>query len=201
MKKTLIATTLALGLVSVFTGCSNNQPQPQTMNQCVLPDGSVAKPWVCTGGSDMEGGVFAIGSAPKTPAGFSEQREEAMAAARDALSRQIKIKVKNMFKKFVATTGVGDAQTVDKATQNVSKQLSQSTLVGSKQKDMWIDPKDGTLYILVGMPDPKKIEQQVKQAATTSFKNNRALWQKFLAKKADGELDKAIQEEFGGAQQ
>jgi len=200
MKKLLVTTTLSLGLLGL-AGCANNQPKVQqpSVEQCSV-DGKVAPSWVCDGGAMMEGGIFAVGSAEKSPLGLSFQRTEATAAARDALSRQIKVKVKNMFKQFQATTGIGDAQTADKATQNVSKQVSQSTLSGSKVMKVWISPK-GTMYVLVGMPDPKAVQDEVKNAVKTSLHNDKALWQKFLAQKADKELDAAVAKEFGGAAQ
>jgi len=198
MKKLLVTTTLAFGLLGL-TGCMN-QPQPQEdVEQCTI-EGKHAPSWVCDGGAMMEGGVFAVGSAEPSPLGRSFQRTEAAAAARDSLARQIKIKVKNMFKQFQATTGIGDAQTAEKATQNVSKQVAQATLAGSKVMKVWMSPK-GTMYVLVGMPDPKAIQAEVKKAVKTSLKNDNALWQKFLAQKADKDLDAAVDKEFGGAAQ
>ena len=129
--------------------------------------------------------------------GISFQRQEAVAAARDDLARQIGIKVKNMFKQFQATTGIGDAQTAEKATENVSKQVASQTLAGSKVVKTWRSPS-GTLFVLVGMPDPNAVKTAVKQAVKTSLHNDQALWQKYLAKKADKELDEAVDKEFGG---
>jgi len=146
----------------------------------------------------MEGGIFAVGSAEKSPLGISFQKTEAVAAARDALARQISVKVKNMFKQFQATTGIGDAQTAEKATQNVSKQIAAQTLAGSKVIKTWISPK-GTMFVLVGMPDPNAVKQAVKQAVKTTLHNDQALWQEFKAKKADEELEAAVDKEFGGA--
>jgi len=197
MKKVLATTALAFSLIGL-TGCMNsNKPD---VNACMI-DGTQAPSWVCDGGATMEGGLFAVGSAEPSPLGRSFQRTEATAAARDALARQIKIKVKNMFKQFQATTGIGDAQTAEKATQNVSKQVAQATLSGSKVMKVWISPTKGTMYVLVGMPDPKAVQQEVKNAVKTSLKNDQALWQKFLAQKADKELDAAVDKEFGGAAQ
>ena len=193
MKKVLIT---ALAVAGLMTGCANNnQPQPN-VEACQM-DGVTAPSWVCDGGAMMEGGLFAVGSAEPSPLGISFQRTEATAAARDALARQIKVKVKNMFKQFQATTGIGDEQTAEKATQNVSKQVAAATLEGSKVMKVWRSPK-GTLYVLVGMPDPKAVQQEVKKAVKTSLHNDKALWQKFLAQKADKELDAAVEKEFGG---
>jgi ribosomal protein S20 len=194
MKKLLATTALAFSLVGLV-GCSNNN-QPN-FEQCTI-DGTQAPSWVCDGGATMEGGLFAVGSAEKNPLGISFQRQEAVAAARDALARQIGIKVKNMFKQFQATTGVGDAQTAEKATQNVSKQVASQTLAGSKVFKTWISPKTGTLYVLVGMPDPNAVKQAVKNAVKTTLHNDQALWQEFKAKKADAELEAAVDKEFGG---
>jgi len=199
MKKVLVSATIALGLMGVMTGCMNNQPQQPNLEACMI-DGKQAPSWVCDGGAMMEGGLFAVGSAEMSPLGRSFQRTEATAAARDALARQIKVKVKNMFKQFQATTGIGDEQTAEKATQNVSKQVAQATLSGSKVMKVWLSPK-GTMYVLVGMPDPKAVQQEVKKAVKTSLHNDKALWQKFLAQKADKELDAAVDKEFGGAAQ
>jgi len=153
MKKVLATTALAFSLLGL-TGCGVSAPD---FNKCMM-DGTQAPTWVCDGGAETEGGLFAVGSAEKSALGISFQRTEATASARDALARQIGVKVKNMFKQFQATTGVGDAQTADKATQNVSKQVASQTLAGSKVVKTWRSPT-GTMYVLVGMPDPKQFKQ------------------------------------------
>ena len=193
MKKVLVSAALAFSVMGMMSGCGMSTPN---FDQCTI-DGTQAPSWVCDEGSTMEGGLFAVGSAEPNPMGRGFQRMEATAAARDALARQISIKVKNMFKQFQATTGSGDAQTVDKATQNVSKQVASQTLAGSKVMKTWISPK-GTMYVLVGMPDPAAVKKAVKQATKTSLHNDQALWQEFKAKKADQELDAAVDKEFGG---
>ena len=195
MKKILASSLLAFSVMGMMSGCGVSTPN---FDKCMI-DGTQAPSWVCDGGATMEGGLFAVGSAEKSPMGPSFQRQEATAAARDALARQIGIKVKNMFKQFQATTGIGDAQTADKATQNVSKQVASQTLAGSKVMKVWISPSK-TMYVLVGMPDPKAVQQAVKQAAKTSLHNDQALWQQFQAQKADQALDAAVDKEFGGNQ-
>jgi hypothetical protein len=195
MKKLLTTSLLAVGIAGFMAGCNNNQPQKPNIEQCQM-DGATAPSWVCDGGAMMEGGLFGVGSSEKNPLGISFQRTEAAAAARDALARQIKVKVANMFKQFQASTGIGDAQTAEKATQNVSKQVAKATLEGSKIMKTWVSP-NGTLFVLVGMPDPKAVAEQVKQVAKTTYKNDQALWQEFKAKKADQELDAAVEKEFG----
>jgi len=191
LNKSIIIATIA-GIVGL-TGCTN-QPTNSNIAQCMIDEAN-APHWVCDNGSTMEGGIFAVGSAEKSPLGRNFQMTTATAAARDALARQMSIKVKNMLKNFQATTGVGKEQTADRAVQNVSKQVANVTLTGSKVMQVWTSPK-GTMYVLVGMPN-EIAKQKVKTAINSSFKNNKALWQKFLANKADKDLDKEIAKEFG----
>ena len=191
MKKILKSAILGFAISGLMVGCGSPDLDFQ---QCKI-ENVKAPSWVCDGGATMEGGIFGVGSSEKSPLGISFQRTEATAAARDALARQLKVKVKNMFKQFQATTGVGDAQTADKATQNVSKQLASEVLSGSKVIKVWFSPSR-TMYVLVGMPNTKEVAQQVKKAVKTSFRNDQALWQEFKAKKADEELEAAIDKEF-----
>ena len=192
MKKVLATTALAFSLIGL-TGCMNSTPN---FDQCKI-DGVDAPSWVCDGGATMEGGLFAVGSAAPNPLGIGFQRTEATAAARDALARQISVKVKNMFKQFQATTGIGDDQTAEKVTQNVSKQVTYQTLNKSKIIKVWMSPKK-TLYVLIKMPDSKTIKQEVKKTIKTTLHNEQSLWQEFKSKKADAELEAAVDKEFGG---
>ena len=191
MKKLLFSSAIIATML--FTGCgSSNKSIIPKAPQCQI-DGTSAPVWVCNGGANMEGGVFAVGSAQKTPLGIGFQRQEAMAAARDALSRQISIKVKNMFKSYMSSTGVGNAQTAERVATSVSKQLAYQTLRNSKLLNTWISPK-GTMFVLVGIKG--SIKNAVKQAVKTTLHNDQALWQEFKAKKAQEELDSEIDKEF-----
>jgi hypothetical protein len=145
---------------------------------------------------EVESGLASVGSAKIGKAGIQFARTEALANARDELARMISVKVKNMVKNFTQQIGVGDEQTVDKVSAQVSKQVTYQVLNGSRQKDMWISPS-GELYVLVVL-DPESVKDVVKQETISSFKNDRALWQQFQAKKAYEELEKEIEKEFGG---
>jgi ABC-type sulfate transport system substrate-binding protein len=86
----------------------------------------------------MEGGLTGLGAAKIGAAGLQFARTEAIANARDEMARTLSIKVKNMFKNFTQVTGVGDAETVDKVSANVSKQVANQTLEGSRAKNVWL---------------------------------------------------------------
>ena len=186
MKKQLIA--ISFGVAIILTGCGNKPTTPT----CQI-DGANAPNWVCDGGVNMKGGIFAVGSAEKSPLGFNFQREEAMTAARDEIAREISLKVKNMIKTYMSSTGTSDNQTAERVVTSVSKQLASQVLRGSKLLKTWISPK-GTMYVLVGIKGD--IKEMTKQAVRTTFKNDEALWQEFKSKKAQEELDAAIDKEF-----
>ena len=173
----------------MLTGCGQ-QPQPKL-------NGTKVPAWVFNGGAKIKNSkkhmfLYAVGSAEKSPLGINFQRDEAIANARDALSRQISVKVENMFKTYMSSTGVGDSQTAEKVATDVSKQLSREVLQNSKLINTFIMP-DKTMYVLVGMP---KIKQALWNATQTTFHNNQALWQEFKAKKAQQQLDFEINKEF-----
>ncbi len=140
--------------------------------------------------------LVAVGSAKLSKAGMQFTRTEALANARDELARMIELRVKNMVKNFMQVTGVGDAETVDRVSVQVSKQVAYQTIRGSRQQAIWMSPCN-ELYVLVGV-DPKTVKDFIKSQVETSFKKEQALWQMYQAKKAYQELDKEIDKEFKG---
>ncbi|MEA3384378.1 MAG: LPP20 family lipoprotein [Campylobacterota bacterium] len=188
MTKTILKTaSVAVLATTIFTGCIGGAGQPaKDFSKCYKQGEEVPK-WVCK--PRMEGALVAVG----TGEAGALQEDEAMADGRDKLASQLSIKVSNLMKKFVATTGTGKDQTTDKAMSKVSKQLASETLVGTKKYDMYETSK-GTLFILVGMPTNQgDLNKKIDSAVKTSFKNDQAMYQKFLASKASGELDAELE--------
>jgi len=190
-----LKTALLICVGLVFIGCSskespNAQIAPKLSGKCIIENTEAPK-WVCTGG-DIKDYITAVGSAKPSPLGFSFQRSEAIAVARDEIAKQLRLKVKNMFKNYMATTGA-NTDSAEKVTEYVSKQLTKQTLTGSKQLNIWIAP-DKTLFVLVGVPlNAAKAKKVIK----SSLKNQEALWQKFQSEKAQKELEESIDKEFG----
>lgn len=189
MKRNIIKTTLAAVAVSVLaTGCVPSKPAEPDF-RC-KQDGQLAPKWTCN--PYREGAVVALGiAAGNAGSDYGMQMSEALAEGRDALANQLSVKVNTMFKSFKSTTGTGEAATYDKATSKVSKQLASQTLQGSKSLESWKSNK-GNLYVLVGIPN-EPVKNAMENAVKTSFKNDQAMYQKFLAAKADGELDKELE--------
>ncbi|WP_419770847.1 MAG: LPP20 family lipoprotein [Candidatus Marinarcus sp.] len=191
MKKILLSTSAALFAASVlFTGCTSSQESIQADMTYVDPEFQGAPKWVMV--PSVPGFIAEVGSAPKNAANDrSFQREEAMADARDNIARQISINVDNLFKSFKAATGTGADATFDRSSERVSKQLASQTLNNTIVKDTWIS-KTGNLYVLMAV-DTNTVADATEDAIKTSFKNDKALYQKFLASKAQGELNEELE--------
>ena len=188
MKKKIALMTMLIFALAILGGCASTT---DTMDD----EFEDAPSWVLDGGSSVDEGAAAVGSAKISKAGMNFTRTEAMAYARDELARQLGVKVKNMVKNFSQTTGIGDDETVDKVSSQVSTQVTKETISGSRQKDMWISPSKD-LYVLVFV-DSETLKTAVKNSVQTSMKNEAALWQQFQAKKAYDDLEKEIEKEFG----
>jgi len=112
---------------------------------------------------------------------------------RSDLAQQIQTQVKDKVEGFTRATGNGSAETVDKVTTAVTKQLAKVDLKGSKAVDMWQAPS-GAIYMLVTVPK-EEVNKEVKKAVKTSFKNDNALWQQFQSKQALDKLDQEFPSE------
>jgi len=156
-------------------------------------DGILAPKWTCTPVFDSY--IASVGIA-KQNAGLdkSMQRSEAMADGRDSLASQISTKVSNLFKSYKGTTGVNSDATFDSSSSKVSKQLASQTLNGSKAIDSWLNPSTKELYLLVVVSN-EPVKKAMNSAIKTSFKNEKAMYQRFLASQANGELDKELEKE------
>ncbi|MEA3512378.1 MAG: LPP20 family lipoprotein [Campylobacterota bacterium] len=189
MKNSILKIASAAVIATILTGCMGGTPEKKDDFGC-KQDGQDAPEWTCN--PYLEGSVVALGIAQKN-AGNDQgmQRAEAMAEGRDALANQLSVKVSTMFKSFKATTGSGTDATFDKSNSKVSKQLASQTLAGSRGVKTW-KSNAGTMYILVGISN-EPVKKQMEDAVNTSFKNDRAMYQKFLAAKADGDLDKELE--------
>ena len=193
MKKAVSVLTILAALSMLITGCGGKTEVKKIQEPGLAKEFANAPKWVLN--PAMEKTLCAAGSAKVGPAGMQFARTEALANGRDELARIISVKVKNLVSNFAGATGIGDDQTVDKVSKQVSKQVASQTLNGSRQKDLWVSP-GGDVYILVVI-DPEVVKEAVKNSVQTSYKNEQALWQQFQAKKGHEELDKEIEKEFG----
>ena len=192
MKNIVLKTTLSALTALTLTGCISGQNSEiaKFNDFSCKQDGQSAPEWTCN--PYLEGSIVALGIA-QTNAGNDQgmQRAEAVAEGRDALANQLSVKVGTLLKSYKGTTGSGDDSTFDKSTSKVSKQLASETLQGSRGVKSWRSDK-GTLFILVGLSN-EPVKRAVEKAIKTSYRNDKAMYQQFLASKADGELDRELE--------
>ncbi len=188
MKK-IYSVLLILSALFALTGCgSTPKPNEQGDFRC-HQDGTLAPQWTCTPKSN-DSTIVGLGSAPLSKAGINFTRVNAMAQARNDLAFQIQTKVKAKVAQFVRATGVKDNETVDAVSTQVSRQLAQINLKNTKQLKSWQNPKNGTLFVLIGT-SVKSVNQAVKNKIVhSSYKNTNALWQQFQSKNALKQLNK-----------
>ena len=185
MIKTISSIALAGLIAATISGCGGAEPEPEADFRC-KQENVLAPKWTCN--PFAEGSYAGVGIAKKSKAGMGHMRRIATANGRSDLAQQIKSQVKDKVETFTRTTGDGDAETVDQVTTAVSKQVAKIDLQGSKAIESWQSPA-GTLYLLVAVPEAT-VNQEVKEAVKTSFKNDNAMWQQFQSKNALDSLEK-----------
>jgi len=178
---------LIAGTATLLAACSSNEPTQHQVASCVFADGSnqPAPEWIC--GAPLDGiDLSAVGYADKSGAGANFMKQMAATAARVELAQTMKVEVQNMIKQYAETTGTGKSETVDQVNTSVTKQITKETLVGSRIFRQMPTPTGG-IVVLVGL-SPDTVSQLADHALKTSMNNDKALWQKFQAGKAQDEL-------------
>ncbi len=192
----IIKNIAAVTLVAIaITGCSSKKTEPKkqevyTPTFTCKQEGVAAPRWTCI--PEVPGYYAGVGVAEKSAAGIAHMRRVALMNGRSDLAQQIESKIKDKIEGFTRATGNGSAETVDKVTTAVTKQVAKVDLKDSKAIDMWTAPS-GAIYMLVTVPE-SSVNQEVKKAykktVDSSFQNDNALWQQFQSKQALENLDK-----------
>lgn len=181
----LAALVLVVFALTVM-GCGNKRIDNEAMEE----EFENAPEWVLTG---HEKDLFsAVGSARIGKSGIQFAKTEAMAQARNELARQLSVRVHSLVNTVSRQSGMGDTQTADRIGRQVSEQVADETLNGSRQKDVWISPSSD-LYVLVFM-DRDEVKRVVRSQVVTRFKEEDA--QMFGDEKSGAELDREIDSLF-----
>ena len=196
MTKIIKNTLLIMMAAAAITGCSSKKAEPKKQEVSPSPtftckqEGVAAPRWTCI--PEVEGYYAGVGVAEKSAAGIAHMRRVALMNGRSDLAQQIESKIKDKMEGFTRATGNGSAETVDKVTTAVTKQVAKVDLKNSKAIDMWNAPS-GAIYMLVVVPQ-KDVNQEVKKVykktVDSSFQNDNALWQQFQSKQALENLEK-----------
>ena len=178
----LLCSVVTLGLAA----CSSTPPAKAKVVDCTYFGTQDPAPlWIC--GAPVDGvEVSAVGSAEQSAAGEAFMKQMAATDARVQLAQSMKVQVANMIKQYAETTGAGKDETVDKVNTSVTKQITDQTLIGTRIFRTQ-SGTNGRYYVLVGL-DGASVQKITEAAVKTSMNNDKALWQKFQAGKAQDEL-------------
>jgi hypothetical protein len=189
---------LAAGLLSACAGRAEPPPAPagHGWRQPWQSDKPLPK-WIA---DPTESGsrIAAYGSATyRSSESRSEQRDRAMANARDELNRMLRLRIRNAVRDYVAESRSG----VTSFSDSVSKQISEGTVSGTYQRDEWQNEKTLELYVWVAV-DPAvatTLAQSVVQAAASAAPSDPTaahLRAKAESDKGFAELDKLLDKSF-----
>lgn len=184
-----IFTGVFMAVLLVFAlGCGNKHIDNEAMEE----EFENAPEWVLAG---HDATLFsAVGSARIGKSGLQFAKTAAMAQARNELSRQLAVKVHALVNSVTRQMGMGDSQTADQMGRQVSRQVTEETLNGSRQEDLWISPSSD-LYVLVVM-DEDAVKSSVRNQMLSTLKQDREHWDTFQEKSGEFGLDREIYNMF-----
>lgn len=189
-RSTLMMIALGVAAMLIAGGCNRNVKKIE--DEALKEELKNAPEWVLSGDEDE---LFsAVGAARIGKGGFQFARTEAMAQGRGELARQVAVKVKSLVNSFVQQTGIGDEQTLDSFSKQVSKLVTDETLSGSREKDIWVSP-GSEVYVLMVL-DPEVVQASLKRQVEAGFRQNSTQWQAYQAQNGNAELDREIEKAF-----
>lgn len=176
----------------IMVACGSADKKENTPKNAMAAEFEGAPKWVMIGGSGNPQEICAAGSIGGTR-NPSMAKNAAVGKGRDELARILEVKVQSMLKSYMSTTTGGEefgtAANDEQHIVDVSKQITQTTLSGTEQKDSWIS-NSGTFYALVCM-DLNKFSGAIQNMGQLSENIRKAVVER--AEKAFDELSKEIE--------
>jgi len=188
MKRSLIS-VISLIFLMVISACGSADKK-ETGN-AVKNEFDGAPKWVL-GSSSTAKEICGVGSAAGSR-NVSMMRTSAMGRGRTEIARMLELKVQSMLKDYQSTTTGGEefgtAANDEQHIVDVAKQITDTTLSGTEQKESWISDS-GTLYVLM-CADLEKFKNAVSNMGQLSESVRKAVTER--ADKAFDELSKEIE--------
>ncbi|MDE0144758.1 MAG: LPP20 family lipoprotein [Nitrospira sp.] len=159
--------------------------------------------WLTKGGAAFNGEqpvFYGVGNA----AGIQNpalRRRSAEATARRFLAENFQVYVAGLNKQYLAETTAGDMEraSVEQHVEDVMKQVTDATLVGTQIIEYWEHPDHNESYALVRLDLEEFLEAMQKYGATTEqFKELDTTMREFIrknARKAHEELNKELEKQ------
>jgi len=142
--------TLALTLCGALLGCGGDVQKPKDQMRAEIKDLPKWALGKCQETLKNKEALCASGSV-QHQSNVNLARAAAEGRARTELARSLQVRVKAMLKDYQAsTTGGADNQTAsEQHIEDVSKQVTDLTLSGSRLEEVWVNEETGTFWALV----------------------------------------------------
>jgi hypothetical protein len=187
MSKLNLVSLVAVGIAGLALGCGGQQ-KPKNAMQAELAGAPAWAKGACQAGMPGGKGVCGTGSVAGMT-NVSLARSAAEGRARTELARSLQTRVKAMLKDYqAATTGGPENKTAsEQHIEDVSKQITDTTLSGTRLQDTWVSDS-GTFWALVVL-DTEAFKDSLKNMKQLDDKVRAAIVER--ADKSFAELDAA----------
>lgn len=165
MKKSLVFICVVLFLLLSSCGTTDNKKET---NNIIKQEFDGAPRWV-VGNASTASQICGVGSAAGSR-NVSMMRTAAMQRGRTEISKIIGTKVSAVLtdyrSKTISSNELQKSVSSERQIEDISKQITESVLSGSEQKDQWTS-NSGTLYVLM-CTDVEKFKEIVKNMSQIS---------------------------------
>jgi hypothetical protein len=184
-------TVLLAAIIAALAGCGDG-PRAPVGAAAPKPD------WVAN--PSLDGQFGAVGIAPRSLGGQQQALDQATASARAELARSLAVTVESSYKDaFTATSdwkskapGAEASQLAHELTENVTRQVSQQVLRGSRVRSSYVDAATGETYVWVGIDKAsKELGDTVSEKARAAL-SERGLDGVDVTTRLDADLEKAL---------
>ena len=184
MFKKNVAGIFMLLILLVLSGCTSTKPveSEASKDKTVIAGADVPAFFLMP--PTAEDAYYGVGSAKMS--NIDSSKTIALSRARDDISRQVNINVKNAITDYMQESGGNTTQTI-KFIETVSRQISETTLHGAKPKELYIS-KDRTIFALVEY----RIADLTNAASDVFKRNEESAYAEFKAVEALKNLDSEI---------
>lgn len=183
---TLLTLTVILSSLILFAGCGDKKVKPNQEESTTTTEINVPE-WFTSPPEDPN---YLYSPATAKSRSLQHAINTAKEEGRADIARQMRVKIKGMFKRFREETGVGeDAEFLSMET-DVSKSVVSETLVGCKARSQKV-LKEGTLYrayVLMELPIGA-----ANQALLSKIKENKRMYTRFRASQGFDELEQEVE--------
>ena len=180
--------TLSLAVLGIVVGCGSSPPKPQNALQADMVGAPKWAQGACSLGLQNKKGLCGAGSVSGMTNG-ALARSAAEGRARVELARNLRTRVKSMLKDYQAATqgGPGDRTASEQHIEDVSKEITDTTLSGTRLEATWIS--DGGSYWALVVLDTDSFRDSLQNMKQLDDKMRAAIVER--ADKAFSELDNA----------